>query len=232
MAVPSVITKSSLPPPAKSYAPNVRDSDIGDAYNSCASAYIEKLGHVDQMADLDRGLIARWRDSTQGCLLDAGCGPGHWTNFLHNGDREVVGVDLASAFLAEARCRYPQLDFVHGSFFELPVPTSSRDGILAWYSIIHAAPSSVPDILHEFGRCLKPSGSLLLGFFDGETGKEFPHAITPAYFWSIDSLTSTLHEAGFAVLEQYQRHNDGHRPHAALWARLDDSCRTHETYRG
>lgn len=198
------------------------DAAVREAYDSRAAEYIELFGDVSQMADADRDLIGRWRDSTPGSLLDAGCGPGHWTNFLHDGHRDVLGIDLSEAFLAAARERYPVLPFVQGTFRQLPTPTASVGGILAWYSIIHAPPDTLPTILNEFARCLVPTGSLLIGFFDGQAGKPFPHAVAPAHFWSVESLDVALSNAGFTVLARHQSQDSGHRPHAALTARLID----------
>ncbi|MBD1544477.1 hypothetical protein G9E11_19985 [Arthrobacter sp. IA7] len=56
------------------------------------------------------------------------------------------------------------------------VPDGHLAGILAWYSLIHFEPAELPLILGEFARCVKPGGSVLLGFFDGPAGEPFPHA--------------------------------------------------------
>ncbi len=197
------------------------DAHVREAYDSRAAEYIELFGDVSQMAEPDRNLIGRWRDSTPGLLLDAGCGPGHWTSFLHDGHRDVLGIDLSEEFLATARDRYPALPFIHGTFRELPTLSANLGGILAWYSMIHASPNTAPAILDEFARCLEPGGGLLIGFFEGKAEQEFPHAVAPAYFWSVESLDAVLGNAGFTVTERHQRHDHGHRPHAALRALLD-----------
>lgn len=173
------------------------DAQVRAAYGARAAEYVELFGDVGTMAGPGRDLVGRWRDSTAGRLLDAGCGPGHWTHFLHDGHRDVVGIDLSEEFLATGRDRYPALSFVHGTFRKLPMPTASLGGILAWYSIIHASPHTVPAILDEFARALEPGGSLLLGFFNGEAEIKFPHAVVPAYFWSLESLDAALGGAGF-----------------------------------
>ncbi|CAH0187891.1 class I SAM-dependent methyltransferase [Microbacterium sp. Bi121] len=207
-----------------------RDSDdvaIAAAYDSRAAEYIELAGSIDQMDASDRRLIAGWRDSTAGPLLDAGCGPGPWTDFLHDGSRDVIGVDLSEKFLASARRTYPHLRFEAGSFRTLPVADASLGGILAWYSLIHTAPAEVPDALDEFYRVLAPGGSLLLGFFDGPPREPFAHAVTRAYFWSAEALDALLAEVGFTVTHQEHRQRTAAeastRPHAALTAIKRDS---------
>lgn len=198
------------------------DADIATAYDARAAEYIEIAGSIEQMDAADRALIAEWRDATEGPLLDAGCGPGLWTDFLHDGGRDVLGVDIAEAFLASARSAYPNLTFRSASFRELPVADASLGGILAWYSLIHTSPADVPVVLAEFARALVPGGSLLIGFFDGPAREPFPHAITRAYFWSADALEYLLAAAGFTVAATDHRPRTptevSKRAHAAITA--------------
>lgn len=174
--------------------------EVGTAYDSRAAEYIEKLGSLHQMADPDRRAIKEWRDSTHGRLLDAGCGPGHWTDVMSEGGRrDVVGVDGSSRFLESARDRFPGSPFLAGDLAALPFASHSLGGILAWYSTIHTPPGELPELVEEFARTLAPGGSLLLGFFSGDHGVEFAHAVTTAYFWSVDALTTLLTSRGFRV---------------------------------
>ena len=197
--------------------------DVAAAYDARAAEYAEIGGRLDQMDARDVALIARWRDETPGLLLDAGCGPGHWTRFLGEGGREVVGVDISAEFLRFARQDHPELRFEHASFSAVPVEDRSVGGILAWYSLIHTDPTEVPAVLREFARALAPGGSLLLGFFVGEPREAFAHAVTTAHFWSADALGPLLTDAGFEVTFTEQREREpgemSVRPHGALIAR-------------
>nr|WP_157310917.1 class I SAM-dependent methyltransferase [Microbacterium sp. MAH-37] len=153
----------------------------------------------------DIALIGRWRDATTGPLLDAGCGPGLWTAFLHDRVRVAQGIDLSVEFIAAARERHPGLEFQAGSFRELPFADASFGGILAWYSLIHTPPEDLPEILAEFARVLAPGGSILIGFFDGEPREPFAHAVAPAWFWSAEALAGPLADAGFSVTASERR---------------------------
>lgn len=203
--------------------PEDPDAAVGIAYDSRAVDYVRLGGSIELMDPRDRDLIARWRDETPGLLLDAGCGPGHWTRFLGEGDREVVGIDISAEFLRFARQNHPELRFEQASFRELPVEDASLGGILAWYSLIHTDPVDVPGVLAEFARVLAPGGSLLLGFFVGEPREPFVHAVTTAYFWSTEALSELLTDAGFEVTFAEQREREpgemSTRPHGALIAR-------------
>lgn len=195
---------------------------IGLAYDARAGEYIALIGEIEQTDAADRVLIADWRDRTPGCLLDAGCGPGLWTAFLHDGERDVQGIDLSAQFIAHARARHPHLEFVHGSFESLSLPDASLGGILAWYSLIHTPPEELPAVLAEFARVLAPGGSILIGFFEGTPREPFPHAVTTAFFWSADALAELLASAGFTVTASGSRARTAgepsSRPHASVSA--------------
>lgn len=196
---------------------------IAASYDARAAEYLAIVGDLDQMDPRDIATIQGWRDRTSGPVLDAGCGPGHWTAFLAEGGREVHGVDLSTEFVTVARSRYPGIRFDTGSFHELPVADSSLGGILAWYSLIHTQPAEVPHVLAEFARVLRPGGTILLGFFDGEPREPFTHAVVTAYFWSAEALGELLRDAGFTVERSEHRHRTPHeasaRAHGAILAR-------------
>ena len=202
---------------------------VARAYDERAGEYLEVAGDPGLMDPRDRELIRRWRDETPGMLLDAGCGPGHWTAFLR-GDggagpdtgREVEGIDLSAAFIHGARVRYPHLTFHHGSFRTLPQASGSVGGILAWYSVIHTPPAELPAVFAELARVLAPGGSLLLGYFVGAPRVAFPHAVAPAVFWTAEALSPLLAAAGLDVHWSETRGREpgeiSSRPHGALRA--------------
>jgi SAM-dependent methyltransferase len=198
------------------------DSAVADAYDRRADEYIEIAGRIEQLDPRDAETVRVWRDATAGPLLDAGCGPGLWTSFLHEGGRDVRGVDVSTAFVAAARAAYPGIRFEVASFRRLPVPSASLGGVLSWYSLIHTPPDDVPEVLAELARVMAPGGSLLLGFFDGAPREPFAHAVAPAYFWSPEALGALLADAGFAVSASERRGRApgevSARPHAAVTA--------------
>lgn len=199
------------------------DAAVGAAYDDRADEYREVAGELAHMDPRDRELIGRWRDETPERLLDAGCGPGHWTAFLRDGGREVDGVDASAGFVEGARLRYPGLTFLHGSFRTLPHASGTVGGVLAWYSVIHTPPAELPEVLAEFARVLAPGGSLLLGYFHGEPRERFAHAVTPAYFWTAEALSPMLAAVGLDVQWSEVREREpgevSARPHGALRAR-------------
>ncbi|WP_193596543.1 class I SAM-dependent methyltransferase [Microbacterium sp. YJN-G] len=198
------------------------DLAVAAAYDARAAEYIALAGEVEQLSKRDGDQIGGWADAVAGRILDAGCGPGLWTRFLHDRGRDVIGIDASARFIAHAEARHPHLEFAHGSFTELAMEDGSLGGILAWYSLIHTPPEDLPLVLSEFLRVLSPGGSILIGFFDGTPREPFAHAVTTAYFWTAVALTELLRDAGFTVTaaERRARTQDeiSSRPHAALTA--------------
>lgn len=187
---------------------------VGAAYGARAAEYTELLGSVEALAAQDRDTISAWGAGIDGPVLDAGCGPGHWTAFLQQLGVDAQGIDLTPEFIELARSRFPEARFRFGALESLPVADAALGGLLSWYSVIHTPPEDVPGILREFARVLRPGGSLLLGCFEGPGLEAFDHAVTTAYFWPVAEMRSELERAGFAVGSVRTRTDPGSRPHA------------------
>ncbi|WP_298040999.1 class I SAM-dependent methyltransferase [uncultured Microbacterium sp.] len=181
------------------------DFAVASAYDTRAAEYIEVLGDIAQMDAADRALIGEWRDATEGRLLDAGSGPGHWTAFLNDGHHEACGIDLSAEFVASAQERHPSIRFEVGTIREMPYADDEFGGVLAWYSLIHARPEELTEMVDELIRVLRPGGSILIGYFDGPPHESFAHAVAPAYFWSAESLSQLLADAGAEVVRSERR---------------------------
>ena len=170
----------------------------------------------------DVQLVTTWAEQIDGPLLDAGCGPGHWTGYLAKSVSDARGVDQVPNFIDHARKTYPQVTFEVGSIDALPEASGSIGGVLAWYSLIHHEPGAIHHPLAEFARVLRPGGGLLLGFFIGSSVEAFDHAIVTAYRWSAEALSEELRRIGFEVIEIHTRtgFRSKPRPHGAILARL------------
>lgn len=191
---------------------------VRDAYAKRAPEYVEALGAISDMSPQDVALISEWGRVINGPVLDAGSGPGHWTDLLRAQKCEVVGLDMVSEFIGIAKNRFPSTNFVLGDLLEIPLKSSSLGGILAWYSLIHLRPDDWALVLSEFARTLKPGGSLLLGAFLGEQGAPFEHAITKAYYSSERELLKLLESVGFQAISVHSRCAAGIRPHLDVLA--------------
>ena len=170
------------------------------------------------MHELDRQRIKGWAERIDGQVVDLGCGPGHWTDFLHRQGVKVQGVDLVPEFIDSARARFPGVSYRVASLRDPGVPDGSLHGMLAWYSLIHVQPDDLPAVLSGVARRLTHGGHLLIGFFDGAAAQPFEHAVATAYYWSVDQMRLMLSESGFEVGDVERRQDPGKRPHAAMAA--------------
>jgi ubiquinone/menaquinone biosynthesis C-methylase UbiE len=191
---------------------------VRDAYGARAAEYISLFGSINAAAEQDREYVLAWAQTVDGRVIDIGCGPGQWTDYLHQRGVDIEGVDPVPEFIDEARQRYPGVDYRIGHAEQLGVDDASLGGVLAWYSLIHTDPDQMGEPLTEFARCVRPGGTLVIGFCEGAELAAFDNAVTTAYFWPVDLLSSRLEEAGFAVADVRTRAHPGVRPHGAIIA--------------
>lgn len=196
--------------------------DVGASYSRRAAEYVDLLGSMSSVHPSDRHLVATWADQVEGPLLDAGCGPGHWSGYFSGRGIEVCGVDQVPAFIEHARATYPSASFEVGSLDALEAPAGTFGGALAWYSLIHHHPDSIRQPLSEIARVLRPGGKLLVGFFTGADVEPFDHTIVTAYRWTPEALADALRSASFEVSETHTRTGaqPKPRPHGAILAHL------------
>ncbi len=81
---------------------------------------------------------------------------------------DIRGFDLVPAFIDGARTTYPGVRFDLGSIDAIDENDGAVGGILSWFSTIHHEPEHIAVPLSEFARVLRPAGTLLIGYFDGE----------------------------------------------------------------
>jgi 2-polyprenyl-3-methyl-5-hydroxy-6-metoxy-1,4-benzoquinol methylase len=92
-------------------------------------------------------------------LLDLGCGPGWYTRNLTRFGR-VTAVDLSDEAIERARSRYPDITFVAGDLYEVPLPRNHFDVVVSQEVIDH-----VPDaraFVERAADVLKIGGYLVL----------------------------------------------------------------------
>lgn len=144
------------------------------SYDAVAESYSEQLS--DELAGLpfERWLLDRVAahvldDGAGGPVVEVGCGPGHVTAYLADAGADATGIDLSPAMVAEARRRFPDGSYEVGDLRRLMRPATA-DGwaaVLGWYSLVHLAPSELPDAVAAIARPLAPGGWLVLALHAG-----------------------------------------------------------------
>ena len=103
-----------------------------------------------------------------GIILDAGCGPGHHTNYIHNQGIKVIGIDLSTASLEIARKICKRVDFHLMDMMNTYFSRYTFDGIWACASCIHTPREYFINQLLEYRRILKLGGILGLTLLIGK----------------------------------------------------------------
>ncbi|QMU79689.1 class I SAM-dependent methyltransferase [Streptacidiphilus sp. PB12-B1b] len=142
------------------------------SYDTVAAAYAEVVCPAFARDVLGRAMLAAFAELVRADggapVVDAGCGPGQVTAFLHSLGLDASGVDLSPGMVELARRDHPGLRFDVGTMAALERADGSLGGVLAWYSVIHTPPELLPPVFAEFHRVLAPGGHLLLGFHVGD----------------------------------------------------------------
>ncbi|HEX4818196.1 MAG TPA: class I SAM-dependent methyltransferase [Nonomuraea sp.] len=174
------------------------------AYDAMAVRYSDFFRDPLMDKPLDRALIdtfaALVKATGAGPIADLGCGPGHYTAYLHALGLPVFGIDLSSQMIEQGRREHPGIRFEIGSMFALELADGSVGGVFSHYSIIHTPPERVHEVFDEFARVLAPGGQVLLSFSStddpAQPAEPYDHVVTLAYRWSTDLISGMLRERG------------------------------------
>jgi SAM-dependent methyltransferase len=138
-------------------------------------------------------------------VLEIGCGPGDLLNAL--APSRGVGVDLSPAFVAQARSKFPHLDFVAGDAESLPLDEKFD------YVVLSDLIGYLDDVQRAFDqlrRVCHPRTRIVITYFNylwqpllklGEAaGLKRPQ---PEQNWlALEDLTNLLSLAGFQTIQQ------------------------------
>lgn len=159
-----------------------------------------------------RDLMVEFRDDfcqhipNGGLVLDAGCGPGHDSKLLVGKGYGVVGVDLSSGMVEEARRRVPEAAFVRADI-RWDVKSLGRrfDGIWCCASLLHIPRDDAASTLRGLWGVANAGAPLFVSVMKG-SGDVFrtedrPFGRVDRYFvwYSCEHLKRLISSAGFDV---------------------------------
>ncbi|MFA6958166.1 MAG: class I SAM-dependent methyltransferase [Thermoanaerobaculia bacterium] len=144
--------------------------DIRESYDSAAKAYAEHLATELLHKPLDRHLLDRFAESMtgRGEVADLGCGPGHVAGYLHERGVRMVGIDISPAMIRIASGLNPKLTFRVGDMTRLDIPDAGFAGVVAFYSIVHFAPSELDSLFRNLRLKLTVGGLAFIAFHIGD----------------------------------------------------------------
>jgi SAM-dependent methyltransferase len=122
-----------------------------------------------------------------GRILEVGCATGSVLKVLSDRGHDVVGVDIASSFVAFGKERHG-LDLRHADFLDVPFEPESFDVILLLGTL-----SNLPNAMAPLGRIheiLKPGGHLFANF---PAADSLPARLYGERFWMFTPSISTFY---------------------------------------
>lgn len=192
-----------------------------EAYQALAEAYAARIETKPHNAYYDRpavlSLIPAVADKT---ILDAGCGPGIYTEWLIKKGAKVVGLDASEKMLAFAKARnHGRATFVQANLEE-PMPfflDQHFDGIVSALAITYVM--NLQALFGEFKRILKNAGWIVFStehpfsaykYFSIENyfvttpvsceWRGFGTKVNmPSYFHSLGGIAAAITDNGFAI---------------------------------
>lgn len=128
--------------------------------------------------------------------LDAGCASGAVTSVMSSivgSEGRVVGLDLSSARLREARAGGGRGAFVGGDLGKLPLASGTFDYVLCRL-VLEYIPEPQP-LVEELWRVTRPGGRVVLADVDGYGA--FHHPLTEERRAALETISTLLERTGF-----------------------------------
>ncbi len=173
-----------------------------------ASLYDGSHGFVAQYG---RALVPLLEPRAGERILDVGCGTGQLTAEIADAGARVVGIDASPAMVAQAREKYPSLEFVTGSVCEMEY-AEEFDALFSNAVLHWVKPPEVA--ARAMARALKPGGRLVVEFGGRgnvaglveaaygalrRLGIAEPEGLNPWYYPSVGEYTALLEASGIEV---------------------------------
>jgi SAM-dependent methyltransferase len=152
---------------------------------------------LDAFAEQVRGI---------GPVLDAGCGPGTTSGYLHALGVEVFGIDLSPRMVEHARRLHPQVSFEVASVTEFAPAAESLGGVLGWWSWFNLPRAVVPKVIARMARALRQGGQMVVGTHcgDGDVRRTVGYGDVPVHWtthlYRPEQLAAMLTDADLEIV--------------------------------
>jgi 2-polyprenyl-3-methyl-5-hydroxy-6-metoxy-1,4-benzoquinol methylase len=146
--------------------------------------------------------------SKDGNVLDAGCGSGRDCAYMISRGYKVLGIDLSSELLNEAKRLHPEVKTKKMNLTDLKFSPELFDGIWTNAVILHLERETLPGVLNDFHKILKSGGILYIKTKEG-SGEElqpvsFNNKLNRLFtLYSQKELEILTNKAGFSLIDSY-----------------------------
>jgi SAM-dependent methyltransferase len=131
-------------------------------------------------------------------VLDAGCGTGRIATRLHEQGYDVVGVDVDSSMLREARSDAPELDWREADLATFDLGRTFDVVLLAGNVIPLLEPATLADTAHRLAAHAVPDGLVVCGF-----GLDADHLPGDCPVTPLADVDAAFGEAGLVPHERF-----------------------------
>jgi ubiquinone/menaquinone biosynthesis C-methylase UbiE len=164
--------------------------EVRDCYNRTAQEYAQQYLNELIHKPFDRSLLIRFSDMLPaGSLIyDFGCGSGQTTKYIHSmGRHQIIGLDFAENAIQLAKQNFADIEFVVDDMLNSQMASSSANGILAFYAVVHFTYLEIEQALKEWWRLAKPDAT---GLFSFHVGEEYVEVVD---FLEVSGANATWH---------------------------------------
>jgi SAM-dependent methyltransferase len=181
---------------------------VRTSYDAVADNYVAMgMGQLGPEPWL-RAALSAFAEQVRGVgpVLDAGCGPGDASAYLHGLGVDVSGIDLSPAMVAHARSRFPNISFQAKSVTDVDPAPESLGGVLGWWSWFNLPREVLPQVVATMARALRPGGQLLTGTHCGRGSvvRTSGYGDVPVrwttHLYAPEDLTAMITTAGLEVV--------------------------------
>lgn len=129
------------------------------ATDDAVDLYAERV-RDPELFPQERTAVERYFTDDGASVLDIGCGAGRVSHLLHERGFDVTGVDVSEPLVAEARSRFPGIEFRVEDVRDASFASNSFEyAVFSFYGLDYVLPESERvRALREIRRVLKPSG--------------------------------------------------------------------------
>jgi len=138
------------------------DKTTLDVYDSAAPAFVQRWLAEEEPADV----YALFRQFFRpGLTADIGSGSGRDAAWLTANGFPAIGYDLSEGLLAQARARFPNIEFKKSALPELSgVPARHFDNVCCETVLMHLPHAEVAPAVARMVEILKPGGVIYMSF--------------------------------------------------------------------
>lgn len=144
---------------------NVLSSALKAKLYSISAGYTAWAATYDNTANLlieveEPVVKSLLRKFSPGRVLDAACGTGRYSEFLHTLGHKVTGIDLSPEMLRHAKARNQKIKFIEGNLRALTLDDDHFDLVICALALTHF--SDINQVLTELFRVTRSGGHILI----------------------------------------------------------------------